>query len=156
MMYWQVYMHKTVIAAENVLAAVMKRARELANEGREIYTTPWLGWFLKRNITGVDISGKGSYDPREIACNFARLDDSDVLHCIKMWMDHPDRVLSMLSGSLMLRNLPAVELSNGCRNWGTVQSGCSQLNLPLPVILSLRERSQTGPTYLMICRLEYC
>ncbi|MDX9930280.1 MAG: HD domain-containing protein [Bacteroidales bacterium] len=112
MMYWQVYMHKTVIAAENVLAAVMKRARELANEGREIYTTPWLGWFLKRNITGVDISGKGSYDPREIACNFARLDDSDVLHCIKMWMDHPDRVLSMLSGSLMLRNLPAVELSN--------------------------------------------
>lgn len=111
LMYWQVYMHKTVIAAEKVLASVVHRARELISDGHDVYTTPGLRYFLSRDISTNDIAGTGSIAPDEIAFYFSGLDDTDILHCIKAWMDSPDRVLSLLSRSLMLRDLPAVELN---------------------------------------------
>jgi uncharacterized protein len=74
LMYWQVYMHKTVIAAENVLVAILRRARELISQGDNIYSPPWLKFFLQNRITREDILGEGALDREEIAANFARLD----------------------------------------------------------------------------------
>lgn len=112
LMYWQVYMHKTVIAAENVLVSLVRRARDLIGSGVEVPAPPWLTFFLRNNPGSDDIAGRGRYDRKEIALNFSRLDDNDILQCAKLWMDHPDQVLSALSSSLILRELPAVELSS--------------------------------------------
>jgi len=111
LMYWQVYMHKTVLAADNVLVAMIRRARDLTAEGENLYASPWLGYFLGNDIGIDDIAGKGRYGRNEIAENFLRLDDNDVFQCAKIWMDHPDTVLAALSAGLILRKLPAVELS---------------------------------------------
>jgi uncharacterized protein len=112
LMYWQVYMHKTVIAAENVLVAILRRARELISQGDNIYSPPWLKFFLQNRITREDILGEGALDREEIAANFARLDDNDIFQCAKYWMDSKDRVLAELCRSLLMRELPAIELSN--------------------------------------------
>jgi uncharacterized protein len=112
LMYWQVYMHKTVIVAERVLVSVLQRAREIMDRGDDIFATPWLGFFLRNHLTQNDINGTGSYDMEEIALNFQKLDDNDIFLCAKVWMDHPDKVLSYLSRSLILREMPAIELSN--------------------------------------------
>ncbi|MBE0674194.1 MAG: HD domain-containing protein [Bacteroidales bacterium] len=112
LMYWQVYMHKTVIAAENVLSSVMRRARELAVSGDKLSAPPWLKYFLTHRVTSADITGTGMLDRDEIASHFSRLDDNDILQGAKIWMDHKDPILSSLCRSLILRDLPAVELSN--------------------------------------------
>jgi HD superfamily phosphohydrolase len=112
LMYWQVYMHKTVIAAERVLVALLKRAREIVEKGEELFVSPWLEFFLSNRVTHADIEGRGRLDKEEIASNFLRLDDNDIFQCAKIWMNHSDKVLSMLSRSLILRDLPAIELSN--------------------------------------------
>lgn len=112
LMYWQVYMHKTVIAAERVLVAILKRAREIVEDGGELFVSPWLGFFLSNIVTRADIEGRGKLDREEVAANFLRLDDDDIFQCAKIWMNHSDKVLSMLSRSLILRDLPAIELSN--------------------------------------------
>lgn len=112
LMYWQVYMHKTVIAAERVLVAVLTRARELAEAGAEMYLTPSLAYFLRNRITVADIKGEGHHDREEIAFNFSRLDDNDIFQCAKLWIDHDDKVLSTLCRSFIQRELPAIELKN--------------------------------------------
>ena len=112
LMYWQVYMHKTVIAAEKILSNIIRRARDLTLSGESLYASPSLGFFLRNTITLNDIEGKGMHSPDEVAENFSRIDDNDILFCAKIWMDHPDKVLSELCRSLVMRNLPAVELKN--------------------------------------------
>jgi uncharacterized protein len=112
LMYWQVYMHKTVISSESLLVNILRRAKEIANEGRDIYTTPALRFFLYNNIGLLDLTDEGKFTPGMIASNFTRLDDSDVLVCAKYWADDSDRVLSDLSGRLLRRDLFAIELQN--------------------------------------------
>jgi len=110
LMYWQVYMHKTVLSSESLLVKILKRAKELANEGIDLYTTPALRFFLYNNISYSDLTGDGKFTPGMIAANFTRLDDSDIFVCAKYWSDHSDKILSDLSGRLMRRDLFAVEL----------------------------------------------
>jgi len=112
LMYWQVYMHKTVLSSESLLVNILKRAKELANEGEDLYTTPALRFFLYNNITHSDLIEDGEFTPGLIASNFARLDDSDILVCAKYWSDHDDKVLSDLSGRMTRRDLFAIELQN--------------------------------------------
>ena len=112
LMYWQVYMHKTVLSSESLLGNVLKRAKELARRGVDLYATPALRFFLYNNIGQADLTDKGIFSPGHIAANFTRLDDSDILVSIKYWMDHSDPVLSDLSRRLMNRDLLAVELRN--------------------------------------------
>jgi uncharacterized protein len=112
LMYWQVYMHKTVLSSESLLVNILKRAKEIANEGRDIYTTPALRFFLYNNIGPLDLTEDGKFTPGMIASNFTRLDDSDVLVCAKYWADDSDRVLSDLSGRMLRRDLFAIELQN--------------------------------------------
>lgn len=112
LMYWQVYMHKTVLSSENLLVNVLRRARELAGRNINLYATPALSFFLFNQISKADIRGEGEFTREHIAFNFTRLDDSDFFVSIKYWSDHSDKVLSELSGRLIRRDLLAVELQN--------------------------------------------
>jgi HD superfamily phosphohydrolase len=112
LMYWQVYMHKTVLSTESLLIKIMTRARELSNQGEELYATPALRFFLLNNLGPGDLKSERLFTTSQIAENFTRLDDSDVLVSIKYWRDNSDRILSDLSGRLMRRDLLAIELQN--------------------------------------------
>jgi len=112
LMYWQVYMHKTVLSSESLLVNILKRAKEIATNGNDLFTTPALRFFLYNNISHSDLTDEGKFTPGMIASNFIRLDDSDILVCAKYWADHSDRVLSDLSGRLLRRDLFAIELQN--------------------------------------------
>lgn len=112
LMYWQVYMHKTVLSSESLLVNVLKRARELSMAGADLYTTPALKFFLKNSFEKQDLWHEGMFTPGLIASNFVRLDDSDIMVSAKYWADHSDKVLSDLSSRLIQRNLLAIELQN--------------------------------------------
>ncbi|HNR41202.1 MAG TPA: HD domain-containing protein [Bacteroidales bacterium] len=112
LMYWQVYMHKTVLASENLLIKILKRAKETAASGGDLYATPSLRFFLRNNIGPSDLGTDGLFTPGIVAFNFTRLDDSDIYSSIKYWVDSSDRVLSDLSRRLLTRNLYAVEMEN--------------------------------------------
>ena len=103
LMYWQVYMHKTVISSESLLVNILKRAKELACEGIDLYATPALRFFLYNKIGKADLGSNNHFTPGLIASNFTRLDDSDILVSAKYWMDNSDKVLSDLSGRLLKR-----------------------------------------------------
>lgn len=111
-MYWQVYMHKAVIASETLLVNVLKRAKELAMQGVDLYATPSLKFFLYNSFGPDDLFKEGIFTPGLLAANFTRLDDSDILVSAKYWADHSDRILSDLSSRLMRRGLLAVELQD--------------------------------------------
>lgn len=112
LMYWQVYMHKTVLSSESLLVKILKRAKELANEGVDLYATPALRFFLYNKIGHADLTDDGNFTPGLIAANFTRLDDTDILVSSKYWADHSDKVLSDLSGKMLRRDLFAIELQN--------------------------------------------
>ena len=112
LMYWQVYMHKTVLSSENLLVKILKRAKDLAVEGIDLYATPALRFFLYNKIGPDDLLREGNFTPGLIASTFTRLDDSDILVSAKYWTDHSDRILSDLSARLMKRDLLAIELQN--------------------------------------------
>ena len=112
LMYWQVYMHKTVLSSESLLVKVLKRAKESATQGNDLFATPALRFFLYNSIGHEELGGTGVFTPGLIASNFTRLDDTDILASAKYWADLNDPVLSDLSGRLMARNLLAVELQN--------------------------------------------
>jgi uncharacterized protein len=106
LMYWQVYLHKTVIAAEQLLVKALRRARELAFNGIAVFATPALHEFLYPGL----LSTNPMSDPDFLMDQFSKLDDSDVLASIKVWADHPDRILSLLSKGLLNRNLPGIHI----------------------------------------------
>ena len=105
LMYWQVYLHKTVLSAEFLLAKILERARELLNNGSNLFTVPTLKYFLTKSITNDNIS------QFEFLNNFSKIDDYDVLTCIKVWTEDRDKVISKLSEMLVNRNLLKVKIS---------------------------------------------
>jgi HD superfamily phosphohydrolase len=112
LMYWQVYMHKTVLSSESLLVKTLKRAKELARKGLDLYTTPSLRFFLYNNIGYSDLTKEGNFTPGLVASNFTRLDDTDILVSAKYWIDDTDIILSDLSRRLLQRDLFAIELQN--------------------------------------------
>lgn len=100
LMYWQVYLHKTVVSAECLLINILKRARKLAMEGQDLFSTPAFKIFLSNNFSKKDFLS----DPK-LLDTFAFLDDSDITASIKVWCSHPDKVLSELCKMLVNRNL---------------------------------------------------
>jgi len=107
LMYWQVYLHKTVLSAEYLLVSILRRACMLASEGVELFSTPAFSKFLYNRYSPADFAA----DPSLLE-TFALLDDTDLLASIKVWTSHKDNILSFLSRSLINRHLPAVELSS--------------------------------------------
>ena len=106
LMYWQVYLHKTVLSAEFLLAKIISRARELLCAGEKLFVTPELNMFLTKNITKNELE-------QDIYLNaFASLDDNDIMTCIKVWMKSKDIVLSRLASMLIERKLLKVKIAN--------------------------------------------
>ena len=106
LMYWQVYLHKTVLSAEFLLAKIISRARELLCNGEKLFVTPELNMFLTKNISKSELE-------QEVYLNaFASLDDNDIMTCIKVWMKSKDIVLSGLASMLIERKLLKVKISN--------------------------------------------
>jgi uncharacterized protein len=112
LMYWQVYMHKTVISCESLLVNLLRRAKELAGEGIDLYATPALRFFLYNKIGKADLDSEIQFPPALIAANFTKLDDSDILISAKYWADNSDKILADLSRRLWQRDLFAVELQD--------------------------------------------
>lgn len=104
LMYWQVYLHKTVISAEFMLVRVLERAKELAKEGVELFCSPAFKVFLYSDIT------KNDFQKEEILHAFSQLDDYDVLGAIKVWSNHEDKILSLLARMITDRKLLKVSI----------------------------------------------
>ncbi|MFM6976926.1 MAG: HD domain-containing protein [Sphingobacteriaceae bacterium] len=107
LMYWQVYLHKTVIAGEQMLIKILERAKELALEGKALFATPNFGHFLNNIIRKEDFME----DPIHME-RFSQLDDHDIFTSIKVWANDDDLILSTLCQHLINRNLYQVEISN--------------------------------------------
>jgi len=107
LMYWQVYLHKTSVAAEQHLIKILSRAKELAHSGKELFCSPALKYFLYQHVT-FDAFGTHS----EALEQYALLDDNDVLSAIKTWISSGDKVLSLLSESFINRRLFRGELQS--------------------------------------------
>lgn len=107
LMYWQVYLHKTVLVAEYTIMKVLKRAKELKMQGVELFATPALEYFLSRNISVDEFEN----DP-EVLKNFSELDDYDISASMKVWINHNDFILSFLCNSLINRRLLKIEMQN--------------------------------------------
>ena len=105
LMYWQVYLHKTSVAAEQHLIKILSRAKELARSGKELFCAPALRYFLYQPVS------MAQFAPRSEALDqYALLDDNDVLSAIKAWISSDDKVLSLLSESFINRQLFRGEL----------------------------------------------
>ncbi|NBQ47471.1 MAG: HD domain-containing protein [Sphingobacteriia bacterium] len=105
LMYWQVYLHKTVLSAETLLMHILMRAKELSAMGKELFATPVFSEFLKHDYTEEDFKK----DPGLLE-KFAKLDDTDVSASIKVWGDSDDKILARLSNNLLRRKLFKVEI----------------------------------------------
>lgn len=107
LMYWQVYLHKTVLSAEHLLINILKRAKKLADEKQELFCTPALREFLYHRY------GKSDFQRRpKLLGIFASLDDYDIMSAVKVWVDHKDPILARLCDQLVNRKLYAVLLQN--------------------------------------------
>ncbi|WP_349351175.1 MULTISPECIES: HD domain-containing protein [unclassified Flagellimonas] len=101
-MYWQVYLHKTGLVAEQLLVRIMQRARWLLSQGKSLAGSEPLLFFLKNN-------GTLNFD-KEVLETFAKLDDIDILGALKGWQSNEDFVLSKLCGMLLERRLLHVKV----------------------------------------------
>jgi HD superfamily phosphohydrolase len=103
LMYWQVYLHKTVLSAEMMLVKIIQRAKELIKRGiKTEAATPAFNYFLQHPST--------DHKTQEHLDTFCRLDDFDVMATVKNWMDHPEKILSTLCRGLVDRELYKVKL----------------------------------------------
>ena len=107
LMYWQVYLHKTVVAAESVLIKTMQRAFELIGSGQNLFAAPALAYFLQNRMRG-----EAFLNTPEAILQYTLLDDDDIMSAIKVWSKSTDPVLSRLATILKDRLLPKVVLNN--------------------------------------------
>jgi len=103
LMYWQVYLHKTSVAAEQILIRLLNRAKELLQQGQKLTMSTALAFFVKNKISKDNFS-------QEVLEMFARLDDTDIISAMKEWQFYPDAVLSKLSKMLLNRDLPKIKV----------------------------------------------
>ncbi|MDP9048465.1 MAG: phosphohydrolase, partial [Bacteroidota bacterium] len=107
LMYWQVYLHKTVISAEFLLAKILQRSRELALKGDGIFAMPALNHFLKKPLSRDAFMNEDHHLE-----TFAMLDDTDIMAAVKVGASHSDFVLSKLCRDLINRDLYKVDITN--------------------------------------------
>lgn len=105
LMYWQVYLHKTGVVAEQLLVRVLKRAKFLVAQGVELPASNSLTFFLQNEI------GLGDFS-KEVLKTFSKLDDSDVLSAMKSWVEQEDFVLKNLCEMLLNRDLLKVKVKS--------------------------------------------
>jgi len=120
LMYWQVYLHKTGVAAEQMLIHTLLRARELALEGVQLEAPRHLAWFLYPREGHV-------VAPEDLSSHFALLDDNDVTAAIKYWSEATDFTLSFLSKGLLDRRLFRLEWLSEPATAERVSDVCEQV-----------------------------
>ena len=107
LMYWQVYLHKTVIAAEFLLIKILKRAKYLAQKKEDVFGTPALLYFLRQKVNRVKFE-----EENETLERFSKIDDYDIFSAIKVWTEHTDLILSDLCQKMVNRKLFKVEIKD--------------------------------------------
>ena len=115
LMYWQGYLHKTSVAAEHVMINALKRAKQLAKQELStvnpqlstLFASPALRFFLYN-----DIDRQTFFSQPECLQNYLTLDDNDIWSAMKVWCNHPDPILSLLSRDFINRNIFKVEMSD--------------------------------------------
>ena len=103
-MYWQVYLHKTSLVAEQLLIKLIERAKDLVQSGSALPCSDALAFFLNRN--------NNELFNEDALAQFALLDDVDILSALKSWQSHSDVILSKLSTMLLNRNLLEIKIKN--------------------------------------------
>jgi len=111
LMYWQVYLHKTVVSAECLLIRILRRAKEISRHGEELFSTPSFKVFLKADFSKNDFQKSDS-----LLDSFSQLDDSDISASVKVWAEHSDPVLSNLCRRMVTRNLYKIKIQKAAFN----------------------------------------
>lgn len=106
LMYWQVYMHKTVVSSEIMLTHILRRAKLLMQSGKELFASPPFQLFLKNDFEFTDFEKNP-----DLLNQFAQLDDYDIMGAIKVWQFDSDKILSTLTQQLINRKLFKIEIS---------------------------------------------
>lgn len=130
LMYWQVYLHKTVVAAEEMLRAALERAKELTHEGVRLFASPQLEYFLRSEVQTSHFE-----EDEECINHFLNLNDSDILCALGVWQHSEDAVLSALAGGFVNRRLFKADIFEGNVS-GEALDDCrervaAQLHIPL-------------------------
>ncbi|MVN92050.1 HD domain-containing protein [Mucilaginibacter aquatilis] len=107
LMYWQVYLHKTVTSGEQMLGKILQRARELSLKGRQLFSTPALNHFLQSTITKEEFVSNDLHIE-----TFTCLDDADIMAAVKVWTRCDDTVLALLCENFIQRKLYHVDITN--------------------------------------------
>tara|TARA_B110000438_G_scaffold185668_1_gene177329 strand:+ start:5806 stop:7047 length:1242 start_codon:yes stop_codon:yes gene_type:complete len=111
LMYWQVYLHKTVISAENMLIQLLMRAKYLVRNSKNIYISSNLKKFLCNDIKLNDFK-----EDNKLLNNFSQLDDSEIYSGLKYWSQNEDFVLSKLSNDILNRNILKIKVQKNIFN----------------------------------------
>lgn len=117
LMYWQVYLHKTVLSAEQLLVNIIKRAKELSLNGKKLFATPAFAFFLEHEITKNDLIK----DNKALSV-FSTLDDFDIFSSVKVWATGDDKILSRLCTMMIDRRLYKVRLQKDTFDLQLVQT----------------------------------
>ena len=107
LMYWQVYLHKTAVACEKVLVNLLRRAKELVSQQREVFASPALAYFLNNDI---DAQWFATHETEALRM-YEELDDSDIWSAMKAWKHSDDKILATLATDMLDRNIFKVEVS---------------------------------------------
>jgi HD superfamily phosphohydrolase len=107
LMYWQVYMHKTTVATEQMLIQLIKRAKFLQQNNTNLLASAALKTFLNENKTREDFA-----TTPDLLATFAQLDDYDIWFSIKSWQEQPDKVLTFLANSFTNRQPFRIHISD--------------------------------------------
>jgi len=107
LMYWQVYLHKTTICADRMLNNILDRARFLYDRNSDVYIPLHLKPFIENDVSIEDFRNDDIY-----MSSYLSLDDFDIWHALKTWIDSDDRILPSLSESLLNRRLFQIDVSN--------------------------------------------
>lgn len=110
LMYWQVYLHKTVLAADAQLINLLRRASVLVRNGENLHATPSFLVFLEKSLTLNDFIENRKVNGMGVIEHFMLLDDTDILSAVKVWQHHPDFILSYLAKGLIDRKLFAARI----------------------------------------------
>lgn len=107
LMYWQVYLHKTVVAFEKMLVNILLRAKYLSQNGVRLFATPALRFFLENDVDQTFFN-----EHPEALKYYELLDDNDIWCSVKIWMEHEDKILSTLAQSIIHRHIFRVEVND--------------------------------------------
>ena len=130
LMYWQVYLHKTAVAAEEMLRAALERAKELTRGGVRLFASPQLEYFLRSEVQTSHFE-----EDEECINHFLNLNDSDILCALGVWQHSEDAVLSALAGGFVNRRLFKADIFEGHVSGETLddcrERVAAQLHIPL-------------------------